>query len=227
MSVPVQPDWPQPSHPELIEVRYSATEFNTSAHSLVSLPPGALFTPLTSPPLTLTSTKAYSSIQLSRTEHAELHSDLLYVNHSCEPSLVFDMAAREVRVASRRVQGEEQEGKERGLEVGDELTFFYPSSEWSMAQPFECRCGAGEGVCKGWIGGAKEMGRERMKGMWLNAFIEELLDEQEREAAAAAKDVEATAVKDVEVTAKDGDKQPTVKEERSKRTERKGSCNVQ
>lgn len=33
-----------------------------------------------------------------------------------------------------------------GLKEGDELTFFYPSTEWSMAQPFDCLC---KGVMKG------------------------------------------------------------------------------
>ena len=30
----------------------------------------------------------------------------------------------------------------RPISEGDELTFFYPSTEWAMAEPFECGCGA-------------------------------------------------------------------------------------
>lgn len=208
-ATPVQPDWPQPSHPGLIEVRHtpsaSAGDFATSAHSLVSLPPGALFAKLTTPPLTLTPTKAYSSIQISRTEHAELHSDLLYVNHSCAPALVFDMGAMAVRVAP-----------DRALAAGDELTFFYPSSEWEMAQPFACRCGAGEGVCKGWIAGARDMGRERMRGMWLNKFIEEMLDEQE--AATSTSTTESTVISEASASAQSG---PAPAQERG------GWCSIQ
>lgn len=81
----------------------------------------------------------------------------------------------EIRVARDHPNG--------GIKAGDELTFFYPSSEWSMSQPFECKCGAGEGICKGTISGAKEMGRERLKGYWLNPHIEELLDEMEGKSA--------------------------------------------
>lgn len=81
----------------------------------------------------------------------------------------------EIRVARDHPNG--------GIKAGDELTFFYPSSEWSMSQPFECKCGAGEGICKGTIAGAKEMGRERLKGYWLNPHIEELLDEMEGKTA--------------------------------------------
>ncbi|EJD39603.1 hypothetical protein AURDEDRAFT_116124 [Auricularia subglabra TFB-10046 SS5] len=177
-STPVKPHWAQPSHPGLIELRLAAnaSEFTSSAHSLVSLPAGALFAQLTFPPLERVPAKAYSTVQISQTEHVELNSDLIYVNHSCAPSLEFDVSPErmEVRVA-----------RGRPLAPGDELTFFYPSSEWEMAQPFACRCG--ESVCKGWIAGARQMGRTRMQGMWLNRFIEELLDEEESRATKGTK----------------------------------------
>ena len=67
----------------------------------------------------------------------------------------------------------------RDLEEGDELTFFYPSTEWDMAQGFECKCDAGKGVCKGTIDGAGKMGRDRLRGYWLNGYIAEMLDEME------------------------------------------------
>ncbi len=57
----------------------------------------------------------------------------------------------------------------RDLKVGDELTFFYPSTEWDMAQPFRCECGAEE--CKGWIQGAGSMDRGLLEGYWLNEHI--------------------------------------------------------
>ena len=43
----------------------------------------------------------------------------------------------------------------RGLKAGEELTFFYPSTEWDMDQGFDCFCGSK--VCLGYIGGAKHM----------------------------------------------------------------------
>lgn len=30
----------------------------------------------------------------------------------------------------------------RDIKAGDVLEFFYPSTEWNMAQPFDCSCGA-------------------------------------------------------------------------------------
>ena len=80
---------------------------------------------------------------------------------------------------------------DRPLRVGDELTFFYPSTEWEMDRPFRCRCGAGEGKCLGWIDGAKVlasrgrmdrdgMGRRKnvLEGYWLNGHVREMLEKE-------------------------------------------------
>jgi hypothetical protein len=64
---------------------------------------------------------------------------------------------------------------------GDELTFFYPSTEWSMAQPFNCLCG--KPTCRGRISGARDMTEEQLEGMWLNGHIRELLAEQEQQSS--------------------------------------------
>lgn len=68
-----------------------------------------------------------------------------------------------------------------GLQRGDELTFFYPSTEWEMAQPFECNCGTA--TCKKWIAGAKHMGMAKLQGLFLNGHIHELLEEQKPSSA--------------------------------------------
>jgi hypothetical protein len=65
---------------------------------------------------------------------------------------------------------------ERDLKQGDELTFWYPSTEWKMAQPFECGCG--EQGCKGTISGASDMSEDVLGEYWLNAHVVELLEEQ-------------------------------------------------
>lgn len=64
---------------------------------------------------------------------------------------------------------------DRPLRRGDPLTFFYPSSEWQMDQPFACTCGSGEGVCCGTISGAKTMDKSVLGRYWLNPHIEDLL----------------------------------------------------
>ncbi len=67
----------------------------------------------------------------------------------------------------------------QGLRPGSELTFFYPSTEWTMAQPFACFCGTRS--CKGRIAGASAMSAEQLRGMWLNGFIREMLEERDVE----------------------------------------------
>ncbi|KAF8247208.1 hypothetical protein K440DRAFT_584797 [Wilcoxina mikolae CBS 423.85] len=159
---PLTPHWPQPSHPTRLRVLHSGdpTTYTSRSISLVSLPAGAIFAPLSSPPLT-PAKKAYSTVQTSPTTHVELNSDLVYINHSCRPSLEFDIEKMEIRVGPG------------GLKEGDELTYFYPSTEWEMAQPFECFCG--EDGCKGWIDGAGRMGGEMLRGYWVNRWVRERL----------------------------------------------------
>ncbi|KAJ4309364.1 hypothetical protein N0V94_008966, partial [Neodidymelliopsis sp. IMI 364377] len=120
------PPWVNPDLTRLMRVEKRPGDYASASYSLVNLPAGALFARITTP---TPATVAYSSVQASKTLHIELNCDLVYINHSCQPSLIFDMEAWEVRV---------NPDLEGGLKEGDELTFFYPSTEWSMAQPFEC-----------------------------------------------------------------------------------------
>jgi hypothetical protein len=74
----------------------------------------------------------------------EVHIDLAphylrFINHSCAPNVLFDVDRYELLVL-------------RDIEAGEEITFFYPATEWWMASPFDCRCGARE--CVGRIEGA-------------------------------------------------------------------------
>ena len=68
---------------------------------------------------------------------------------------------------------------DRPLACGDELTFFYPSTEWDMVQPFRCTCAAPEGVCHVWISGARDMDRAGLTRCWLNRHVHELLAKNE------------------------------------------------
>ncbi|KAI9925283.1 hypothetical protein ASPWEDRAFT_120581 [Aspergillus wentii DTO 134E9] len=153
---------PAPTHPGLLQVNRSAQEFGSSASSLVDLPAGAVFAKITT---ATPAKKAYTSVQTGPDSHIELNSDLVFCNHSCAPTLNFDMHNMEVRVVDNRP-----------LKAGDDLTFFYPSSEWDMDQSFDCNCGAKE--CRGRISGAKNMTSEALEGYWLNPHIEALLKEQ-------------------------------------------------
>lgn len=126
------------------------------------------------PPMTLTDTKKWSSVQVSETQSIELNSDFLFINHSCEPSVEFHVLADcdtpviEVRAATRR----DENGNSKGINKGEILTFFYPSTEWDMAQPFDCKCNT-KG-CLGLISGAKDMSTAMLNRYFLNEHIENL-----------------------------------------------------
>ena len=158
-----------PSHPHLIKVIHSPEPFASGNISLVGLPAGAHFVSIKN---AVPAERHYTTVQVSKDTHVALNSDLVYCNHSCAPTLVFDMSKMEVRVVD-----------DRALSVGDPLTFFYPSTEWEMDQPFECHCdAAGAPPCQGTIRGAKYLSEEDIKGYWLNEHIIELRAQQARTA---------------------------------------------
>lgn len=57
--------------------------------------------------------------------------------------------------------------------AGEDLTFFYPSTEWDMDQPFDCFCGAEN--CLGRIEGAKVLTPEQASRYRLSKHINEKL----------------------------------------------------
>jgi len=68
------------------------------------------------------------SIQTGPQTHIDGLGAIAYLNHSCDPNTVVDTAAMSLRAV-------------RDIAAGEELTFFYPSTEWQLEQPFICRCG--------------------------------------------------------------------------------------
>ena len=82
----------------------------------------------------------YLSVQVDEGKHIHLSPEFLqYINHSCEPNIFFNVSKEEIIAI-------------KDIDENEELTFFYPSTEWSMAQPFECFCKAPG--CLGKIQGA-------------------------------------------------------------------------
>jgi hypothetical protein len=93
----------------------------------------------------------------------------------------------EVRVSDRRP-----------LVEGDALTFFYPSSESSMVQPFKCDCDAGA-ACLGYIAGASAIPPSLLKKYWLNQHIRTLLDSASSVGGQVAHKMPDTAAERTEV----------------------------
>ena len=73
---------------------------------------------------------SYLTVQTGIDQHITLQPDFLqFVNHSCKPNVFFDTSLMQfICLADIRVK--------------EQLCFFYPSTEWKMAQPFNCLCGA-------------------------------------------------------------------------------------
>ena len=159
------PAWVNPDWDRLLEVKTSGGSFRSWAASKVDLPPGAVFARLTG--INQQWPQSYSTTQAGRDVHVELNSDIHFTNHSCDPTLEWHMDSFEIRVR-----------RDRPLAKGERLSYFYPSTEWTLAQPFDCWCGAGEGMCCGRIEGAEKMDEELLKRYWLNGYIEELLAER-------------------------------------------------
>ncbi len=70
----------------------------------------------------------YLTVQVGDNKHIMLAPEFLqYINHGCDPNVFFD-TDNWVLIALRNI------------EIGEELRFFYPSTEWSMDQGFDCTC---------------------------------------------------------------------------------------
>jgi hypothetical protein len=103
----------------------------------------------------------YLTVQLNEHEHILLDPEFLqYINHSCQPNVFFDTTNQVLRCL-------------RPIEVGEEMSFFYPSTEWSMNQGFDCVCNS-EG-CLERIQGAAYLHQDILKNYQLSAYIKQKL----------------------------------------------------
>ena len=62
-------------------------------------------------------TPNYLTVQISETKHIHLFPEYLqYINHSCEPNVLFNTTTMQLECVS-------------AIQAGDELCFFYPATE--------------------------------------------------------------------------------------------------
>jgi hypothetical protein len=64
------------------------------------------------------------------------------------------------------------------VNTGDEFTFFYPSTEWEMVQPFTCYCGAAN--CLNTIEGAAHIKDNVLEQYRLTDFIKRKLKNRQQ-----------------------------------------------
>ncbi len=104
-----------------------------------------------------TDTPNYLTVQVSTSSHISLFPEILqYINHSCDPNVFFDVNSSTLRAL-------------KDISEGEEITFFYPSTEWEMDQPFECWCGAER--CLKQIQGAAFLPQNILRQYELNEHI--------------------------------------------------------
>ncbi|KAH9444056.1 hypothetical protein Pst134EB_026443 [Puccinia striiformis f. sp. tritici] len=118
--------------------------------------------------------KAYTSVQFAneadgKSAHFELGSELVYINHSCNPNVAFELPGgwrglEEGRWCLRSLSE---------IKKGDALNFAYFSTEWDMDTPFQCLC-CSEG-CLGEIRGAKHMSKKILDKYFINEHIEKMI----------------------------------------------------
>ena len=101
----------------------------------------------------------YQTIQIGKDKHIANLDMLSYLNHSCRPNTVFEAESLTLRAI-------------KNISNGEEITFFYPSTEWILDRPFLCHCGFHE--CLGLINGAKFLPLEILQSYYINPHIWEI-----------------------------------------------------
>lgn len=98
-----------------------------SLHATVHLKAGDIFSKFDAAEILAYPNKY--TVQVNDNTHIILDPEFLqYINHSCDPNVFFDTTTMELSCL-------------KDIAPGDELTFFYPSTEYAMASPFNCFCG--------------------------------------------------------------------------------------
>lgn len=144
------------------EVWKNATTGQQSLHATRLFQPGDLICSFGSS--AVMDTPTYLTVQVAEHKHILLQPEFLqYINHSCSPNVFFNTTTMEL-ICLKTVQQDE------------EFTFFYPSTEWQMDQPFECYCGSGN--CLQQISGATNLPADVLQQYRFTDFIEGKLQEK-------------------------------------------------
>ncbi|KAJ3395505.1 hypothetical protein HDU92_005619 [Lobulomyces angularis] len=106
--------------------------------------------------------KRWSTVQVSKDTHVELNSDLVYMNHNCDPSVIINTEELIVQAI-------------KDIPIDGEIHFFYPSSEWDMDQSFQCWCQHSN--CIKTVSGAKNLSMDVLNKYFINSHILNLKNE--------------------------------------------------
>jgi SET domain len=143
----------------IAEMRRKLSNSQNALFTLRSWHPGDIIADFSAG--TISAEPTYLTIQVGDRKHITFDPEFLqYINHSCDPNVFFDTTWMNL-VALKHLQPE------------DEMTFFYPSTEWKMVQPFKCYCGSPH--CLGKIRGAAFLSKEDQEKYRFTDFIQQQL----------------------------------------------------
>ena len=141
------------------EIRECPTSGSKSLHTTVEFMPGQVISKFGAKEVC--DKPNYLTLQISDREHIMLDPDFLqYINHSCEPNVFFEPSEGLVTAL-------------RKINIDEELTFFYPSTEWSMDRAFDCICNSE--ACLGCIQGAAHLPPNILAKYKLSKYIKQKL----------------------------------------------------
>ena len=148
----------------IAEVRQKISNNQNALFALRAYHPGELIAHFSAG--TISAEPTYLTVQVGVDKHITLQPAFLqYINHGCEPNVFFNTSTLEL-IALKEISAEE------------EMTFFYPSTEWKMTQPFKCYCGSTS--CIGEIKGAAYLSAEQQEKYQLTEFIQQQLAKRKR-----------------------------------------------
>lgn len=146
------------------EVWKNETNGQQSLHATASFAPGDVICAFHAG--TVSSVVTYLTVQIEDDKHITLQPEFLqYINHSCSPTVFFDTSLMQLVALSE-------------INPGDEFTFFYPSTEWEMVQPFTCYCGSSN--CLDTIEGASRIEDKVLDEYRLTDFIKRKLKNRQQ-----------------------------------------------
>jgi len=99
------------------------------------------------------------TVQISQDKHTDV-GKLAALNHSCDPNVFLDTENLLMYAC-------------KDIDKGDELSFFYPSTEWEMDAPFICLCGASN--CIHVVAGARFLPISVLEHHYLSKHIREIM----------------------------------------------------
>jgi hypothetical protein len=147
------------SNHEIAEVRLNESNQQKALFSLRSWNPGEVIALFSAG--TISAEPTYLTVQVGVRKHITLQPEFLqYINHSCDPNVFFDTTSMQLVAL-------------KPLQEGEEMTFFYPSTEWKMTQTFSCFCGSP--ACIGDIRGAAFLSKEAREKYRFTDFIQQQL----------------------------------------------------